>query len=120
MSIVRSCVFECVGVPGMIAQLVDSAPLRSRIVVVGVCMEQDAFMPAMAGTKEIEFRFVFGYDPGEFHQTLQMMADGRVDVRPFITGTVGLAGVEAAFDALGDPERHAKILVDPRSDVTAV
>ncbi|MCF8612239.1 zinc-binding dehydrogenase [Gordonia sp. HY285] len=113
-------VFECVGVPGMIGQLVDTAPPRSRIVVVGVCMEQDAFMPAMAGSKEIEFRFVFGYDPGEFHDTLQMMASGKVDVKPLITGVVGLDGLEAAFDALGDPEKHAKILVDPKSPATQV
>jgi hypothetical protein len=33
-----------------------------------------------------------------------------------ITGTVGLNGVEKAFDALGDPEAHAKILIDPKSD----
>lgn len=113
-------VFECVGVPGMISQLVDTAPPRSRIVVVGVCMEQDSFMPAMAGSKEIDFRFVFGYDPGEFHETLQMMASGKVDVKPLITGTVGLDGVETAFDALADPEVHAKILVDPRSAKTEV
>ena len=31
---------------------------------------------------------------------------------------VGLAGVGAAFAALGDPERHAKILIDPRSAAT--
>jgi hypothetical protein len=30
-----------------------------------------------------------------------------------ITGTVGLDGIAGAFDALRDPERHAKILVDP-------
>jgi hypothetical protein len=36
-----------------------------------------------------------------------------------ITGTVGLGGVEAAFSALGDPERHAKILIDPTSAATA-
>lgn len=35
-----------------------------------------------------------------------------------ITGTVGLPGVDAAFTALGDPETHAKILIDPRSDAT--
>ena len=34
-----------------------------------------------------------------------------------ITGTVGLPGVENAFDALGNPEVHAKILVDPKSQV---
>lgn len=111
-------VFECVGIPGMIDQLTTAAPLRSRIVVVGVCMEMDSFLPAMAGNKEIDLRFVFGYDPGEFHDTLQMMANGKVDVKPLITGTVGLDGVAEAFDALGDPEVHAKILIDPSSSVT--
>jgi len=31
---------------------------------------------------------------------------------------VGLGGVAAAFEALGDPDRHAKILIDPRSATT--
>jgi threonine dehydrogenase-like Zn-dependent dehydrogenase len=59
---------------------------------------------------------VFGYTPLEFRDTLHMLADGKVDPRPLITGTVGLEGVGAAFQALGDPESHAKILIDPRSD----
>jgi hypothetical protein len=40
-------------------------------------------------------------------------------VAPLITGTVGLHGVGAAFDALGDPEAHAKILIDPKSDAAS-
>lgn len=110
-------VFECVGVPGVIGQIVEEAPLRSRVVVVGVCMEPDTFQPAMAINKEIDLRFVFAYDPAEFHATLRMIGDGRVDPTPLLTGTVGLDGVAAAFDALADPERHAKILIDPRSTV---
>lgn len=110
-------VFECVGVPGMIGQIVEEAPLRSRVVVVGVCMEPDTFQPAMAINKEIDLRFVFAYDPAEFHDTLQMVADGKVDPSPLLTGTVGLDGVAAAFDVLADPERHAKILIDPQSTV---
>ncbi|MBZ5734597.1 zinc-binding dehydrogenase [Nocardioides sp. TRM66260-LWL] len=106
-------VFECVGVPGIIDQIVMSAPARSRVVVVGVCMEADSFQPAMAINKELDLRFAFGYDPGEFAETLRLIADGRVDPRLLITGGVGLAGVDAAFAALGDPETHAKILVDP-------
>ena len=106
-------VFECVGVPGMIEHIVSSAPLLSRVVVVGVCMGADTFRPSMAINKEIDLRFVFAYDPSEFHQTLQWIASGKVDVRPLITGTVGLDGVASAFEDLADPERHAKILVDP-------
>jgi len=51
-------VFECVGVPGMLEEVLAGAPLYSR---------------------------------------------------------VGLDGVDAAFDALADPEAHAKILIDPGS-----
>jgi len=55
-----------------------------------------------------------GYAPLEFRDTLQMLAEGKVNATPIVTGAVGLSGVEGAFEALGDPERHAKILVDPR------
>ena len=48
----------------------------------------------------------------------QLVADGDVDPRPLVTGEVGLDGVDAAFAALADPERHAKILIDPRSPAT--
>jgi threonine dehydrogenase-like Zn-dependent dehydrogenase len=109
-------IFECVGVPGIIDGIITSAPLFSRVVVVGVCMGADHIRPAMAINKEIDLRFVFGYTPLEFRDTLHMLADGKVDVASLITGTVGLSGVEAAFDALGDPEAHAKILIDPKSD----
>ena len=42
-----------------------------------------------------------------------VIGEGNVDVAPLITSTVGLSGVAQAFEDLGDPERHAKILVDP-------
>jgi threonine dehydrogenase-like Zn-dependent dehydrogenase len=109
----RPVVFECVGVPGMVAQIVDSAPLFSRVVVVGVCVGADTFTPAMAINKEIEMRFVLGYTPLEFRDTLHMLAEGKVDPTPMITDTVGLEGVAGAFAELEDPERHAKILIDP-------
>jgi threonine dehydrogenase-like Zn-dependent dehydrogenase len=106
-------VFECVGVPGIIDGIIEGAPLFSRVVVVGVCVGVDRFLPAMAINKEIDLRFVLGYTPLEFHDTLHMLAEGKVDPRPLLTGSVGLGGVAGAFDALGDPEAHAKILVDP-------
>ncbi len=108
-------IFECVGVPGIIDGIIGSAPLFSRVVVVGVCMSPDKLRPAMAVNKEIDLRFVVGYTPLEFRDTLHMLAEGRVDAAPLVTGTVGLPGVANAFDALGDPEAHAKILIDPKS-----
>jgi threonine dehydrogenase-like Zn-dependent dehydrogenase len=106
-------VFECVGVPGMLESITTEAPLHSRVVVVGVCMQPDTFRPAVALHKELDLRFVFGYDPAEFAQTLRMIATGKVDPSALHTGTVGLDGVDQAFTDLGNPEVHAKILVDP-------
>jgi len=109
----RPVVFECVGVPGVLNQIVTGAPLFSRVVVVGVCMQPDTIEPAIAIQKEVELRFVFGHSPLEYRDALYMIADGKVRCEPMITGVVGLDEVEGAFAALGDPEKHAKILVDP-------
>jgi len=113
----RPVVFECVGVPGMIDGVIAAVPLLSRVVVVGVCMEPDRIRPAMAINKEIDLRFVLGYTPLEFRDTLHMLADGKVDATPLVTGRIGLSGVERAFEALTDPERHAKVIIDPRSAI---
>jgi threonine dehydrogenase-like Zn-dependent dehydrogenase len=115
----RPVIFECVGVPGMIEGIIGEAPLFSRVVVVGVCVGPDRITPAMAINKEIDLRFVLAYTPLEFRDTLHLLAEGKIDPRPLVTGTVGLDGVDAAFTALGDPEAHAKVLIDPRSAATA-
>ncbi len=116
----RPVIFECVGVPGIIDQVIAEAPLFSRVVVVGVCMQPDTIRPMMAINKEIDLRFVVGYTPLEFRDTLHMLAEGKVDAGPIMTGTVGLDGVAGAFEALGDPEAHAKILIDPASSSAQV
>jgi len=111
----RPVIFECVGVPGVLQKIIDGAPEMARIVVVGVCMQPDQIEPSLAINKEIDLRFSLAYSPLEFRDTLHMMAEGTVSCEHLITGEVGLSGVDAAFAALGDPNRHAKILVDPAS-----
>ena len=109
----RPIVFECVGVPGMIDGILASAPLHTRVVVVGVCMGADAIRPSLAINKELDLRFVVGYTPLEFRDTLHALADGKLDAAALVTGRVGLTGVDGAFTALADPEAHAKVLIDP-------
>ena len=114
----RPIVFECVGVPGIIDGIITDVPLNTRVVVAGVCMQPDQFRPVMAVNKEIDLRFVVGYGPLEFRDTLHMLADGKIDAAPIVTGTVGLNGVADAFDTLADPETHAKVIIDPTSTAT--
>jgi threonine dehydrogenase-like Zn-dependent dehydrogenase len=115
----RPVIFECVGVPGMIDGIIGGAPLSSRVVVVGVCMGEDKLRPALAIGKEVDLRFAFGYTPLEFRDTLYMLAEGKLDAAPLVTGTVGLDGVAAAFEVLAGAETHAKILIDPHSAALA-
>lgn len=105
--------FECVGIPGVIDQMMVGAQRGCRFVIVGVCMEQDHIRPLLAVTKELNLQFVLGYTPEEFAATLGYIAEGQLPVDPLITGRVGIGGVAQAFADLKNPERHAKILVEP-------
>jgi threonine dehydrogenase-like Zn-dependent dehydrogenase len=106
-------VFEAVGVPGIIDDVLLRARPGIRLVVAGVCMQPDTVHPFFAIAKEINVQFVLAYTPEEFTDSLRALAEGEIDVSPLITGEVGLEGVGAAFDDLADPERHCKIVVTP-------
>lgn len=106
-------IFEAVGVPGVLDEAIRSAPRMGRIVIAGVCMENDTIWPIVAIGKELTLTFSLGYTPDEFARTLDLIASGQIDVAPLITGEVGIEGVPQAFEELGNPEKHAKILVEP-------
>ena len=106
--------------PGVIDTISLGAPLFSRVVAVGVCVGPDQYLPAMAINKEIDLRFVLGYTPLEFRDTLHALADGKLDASAMLSGRVGLDGVESAFVTLGDPEMHAKIVIDPQLEGSEV
>ena len=112
-TVTPAVVFEAVGVPGIIDDVMLRARHGTRLVVVGVCMQPDTVHPFFAIAKEINVQFVLAYDPNEFADSLRAIAEGDIDVTPVITGDVGLEDVGAAFDDLADPERHCKILVTP-------
>jgi threonine dehydrogenase-like Zn-dependent dehydrogenase len=106
-------VFEAIGVPGIIDDVLRQAPPRTRVVVAGVCMERDHVTPLFGIAKELDVRFSFAYDLAEFGTTLRLLAEGEIDPTPLVTGQVDLDGVPGAFDDLADPERHCKIVVVP-------
>ncbi|MEI7992212.1 MAG: zinc-binding dehydrogenase [Actinomycetota bacterium] len=109
----NTVVFECVGVPGMLAKIIEQVPVHTRLVVVGVCMAPDTFLPLSAILKELSMTFVLAYRPDEFERSLHLIADGKVNVEPWVTGHVGLDGVAGAFRDLASPDKHCKVLVSP-------
>lgn len=112
-SVKARVVFEAVGVPGIIDDIMLRARNGTRLVIAGVCMQPDTVHPFFGIAKEISLQFVNAYAPEEFADSLRAIAEGLIDVAPIITGEVGLEDVGTAFDDLADPERHCKILVTP-------
>ena len=106
-------IFECVGVPGMLQNLIENAPPTAHVVVVGACQEDDRILPVIAINKQLRFTFVFAYTPAEFAETLQALGEGEIDADTFLTGEVALADTPAAFTRLETPGDDVKIVVQP-------
>jgi (R,R)-butanediol dehydrogenase/meso-butanediol dehydrogenase/diacetyl reductase len=106
-------VFECVGVPGLIQHCVDLVRPKGQVVVVGVCMQGDAWQPGSAIQKALTFRFSVGYRVRHFELAVAMLAAGRISSAPMITRTVGFALFAAAFEALKHPGAECKVILEP-------
>jgi len=108
-----AAVFECVGAPGLIGQIVREAPYRSRVVVAGICQGEDRFLPMLAISKELCLQFVSYYETEEFTAALELLSGGDINWRPLVTSSVDLDGVAGAFTTLRGDNGHAKILIRP-------
>jgi 2-desacetyl-2-hydroxyethyl bacteriochlorophyllide A dehydrogenase len=105
-------IFECVGVPGMLQQCVELAPVEGRVVVAGVCMQVDALVPVLAILKEISFHFVLGYTRQEFQLAIEMLGNGRIRGGPMVTDSIGLSELPEVFEALRRPTSQCKVILE--------
>ena len=106
-------VFECVGVPGMIAEAIEYGQYSREIMVVGFCARPDTLVPAAAMMKELTVRFVVAYDKADFDMIGGLLAMDKLDVSHMCTGTVGFQDFSAAFESLRTPNAHCKIMLNP-------
>lgn len=105
----RAIIFECVGKPGMIKAICEDAPVGAQIIVAGVCMEPDAFEPALMVNKELSSRFVFAYNPEEFAEAVRMISANPDALAPLVTGHAALDDITSAFDTLDKGGSQAKL-----------
>lgn len=105
-------VFECIGSAGTLAEAVAYSRRGGRVVVIGVCMEEDHWTPIAAMNKELDVRFSLGLEPGEIETTIAMLAAGRIDTSPMITDVISLSDLPAAFAELSNPGRRTKVMLE--------
>lgn len=106
-------VFECVGVPGMLAQAIDLADVRGQVIVAGVVLQEDTILPIAALGKEVTIRYSQAYTERDFEAVIDALACGAIDARPIHTSTVSLDELPAAFEALRSQPKECKVLIRP-------
>lgn len=106
-------VFDCAGVPGLLAGIVDTARRGGRIVLVGIGHGHADITPNRVVLFERELVGSLGY-AHDLPRVIDLIAAGRLDPSPLITGVASLErAVPDAFEVLlGDRGTHMKVLID--------
>ena len=109
----RCVVVECVGAPGVLNEILITAPWSSRIIVAGQNLDDDVLFTASAHTKGINVQFGGSPIGDDYTNSLAALASGAIDVSCWQTGHVNLDGAVEAFAESTDTERHTRIAVYP-------
>jgi (R,R)-butanediol dehydrogenase / meso-butanediol dehydrogenase / diacetyl reductase len=108
-----SVVFECSGRPGLIEQAVELAGIEARVVVVGICPQNDEIFPFWAMAKELDVRFCIYYGREDFVDTIEALSDHRLDPVAMVTETVTLEALPERFVRLERDPDAGKVIVRP-------
>jgi 2-desacetyl-2-hydroxyethyl bacteriochlorophyllide A dehydrogenase len=107
-------IYECVGVPGLLQQIVSAARFEARIVMGGYCMEPEQLYVFAAQNKRLTIHFAAGEEPQDMDLALRTIADGKIDIPAWLGGRIGLSGVARAVAELSGPLAPVRTVVDPR------
>lgn len=109
-----SVVYECVGLPGMLPQIIAAVGFEARIVMGGYCMEAEQFYVFAAQNKRLTVHFAGGEEQQDMDLALRSIADGSIDVRPWLSERIGLGAVAGAVAQMSGPLAPIRNVVDPR------
>jgi 2-desacetyl-2-hydroxyethyl bacteriochlorophyllide A dehydrogenase len=107
-------VYECVGKPGLLNEIIRAVGFGARIVIGGFCLEPEELYIPPAQMKRLKINFAAGEEQQDLHLALRSIADGKVDVSSWLGGHIGLAGVEEALHAMNSGSAPVRTVLDPR------
>ena len=107
-------VYENVGQPGMLQQIIEAIPFDGRIVMGGYCMEEERLFVFAAQNKRLTIQFAAGEEPQDMELAMRAIADGRIDVAPWIGARITIDGVAQAMAEMSGPLAPIRSVVDPR------
>jgi threonine dehydrogenase-like Zn-dependent dehydrogenase len=106
-------IFECVGAPGLIQQLVDASSMGTRIYCAGGWYTGDTLDCTAATHRGVTIQFGGGPQPEDWYGTLDAICDGRLDPLPSVGMTIGLDEVPDALEMARRSDGPPRIVVHP-------
>lgn len=109
-------VFECVGAPGLIQQIVDSCEMWTRIFAAGGWYTGDTLDCTAATHKGVSLQFGGGPHPEDWYGTLDAVCEGRLDPLPSVGATIGLDEVPAALELTRKGQGPPRVVIHPNAE----
>ena len=106
-------VFECVGVPGLIAQAVEQVAPRGTILLLGLCTKPDTFNSFAMLSKEVRLVTSAFFTRAEYIATLAALENGATAPRQMVTDTISLGQTPDVFEGLKRRTEQCKVLIAP-------
>jgi (R,R)-butanediol dehydrogenase / meso-butanediol dehydrogenase / diacetyl reductase len=106
-------VFECVGIPGLIAQAVEQVKPRGTILLLGLCTRPDTFNSFAMLSKEVRLVTSAFFTVPEYEASLEVLAQGAMEPRLLVTDTISLADTPEVFESLKRRTNQCKVLIAP-------
>lgn len=107
-------VFECVGVPGLIAQAVEQVRARGTILLLGLCTRPDTFNSFAMLSKEVRLVTSAFFTRPEYEAALDALACGALEPRIMVSDTIGLDATPNVFESLkARGNGQCKVLIAP-------
>ena len=106
-------VFECVGVPGLIAQAVNQVRNRGTILLLGLCTRPDTFNSFAMLSKEVRLVTSAFFTRQDYEDALDALSSGAAEPRMLVTSTIALGDVPQVFEGLKRRTDQCKVLIQP-------
>ncbi len=107
-------IYECVGKPGLLNEIIRSVGFGARIVVGGFCLVAEEIYIPNAQSKRLKINFAAGEEQQDLDLALRSIAAGTIDITPWLGGRIGLTGVADALNAMSSAAAPVRTVVDPR------
>jgi (R,R)-butanediol dehydrogenase/meso-butanediol dehydrogenase/diacetyl reductase len=108
-------VFECVGVPGLIAQAVKQVRNEGTILLLGLCTQPDTFNSFAMLSKQLRLVTSAFFTRQEYLAALRVLDQGAMQPRMLVTDTISLAATPGVFEGLKHRTEQCKVLIAPES-----